>query len=147
MSIWVATVNLPTGEMLDEYPESLIELDVDNTPSPQQSAGDVFDDSLEPGVTMSEWQRQHTFNEMTDIQILYKLESHEQHGEFCVALDEYVLRTTQANLVSCRASILSREKAKAVRHMYYAVIIKILERLAEEPLNIIRSRTSTSLRH
>ncbi len=77
---------------------------------------------------------------MKEIQNSYKPENQEQYGEFCVALDEYVLRNTQANLVSCRASILSREKAKVVRRMYYAVIIKILGRLAEEHAKTIRGK-------
>jgi hypothetical protein len=75
----------------------------------------------------------------------YDPKSHEQYGELCVALDEYVLRDTQGHLTSYRASALSREKALAVRHMYYALIIKILERLAEEPDKTLRSKDGSDI--
>jgi len=113
--------------MLDAFPEPLIELDVDNTPSPVQRPNEVCDDCPLPGVVMNDWHGQHTSSEMKELINHYDPKSHEQYGELCVALDEYVLRDTQGHLTSYRASALSREKALAVRHMYYALIIKILE--------------------
>ena len=126
--------------MLDAFPEPLIELDVDNTPSPIESPNEVCDDCPLAGVFMNDWHGRHKSIEMKEIQNTYDPMSHEHYGEFCVALHEYILRDTQGQLTSYRALSLSKEKAIAVRHMYYALIIRILERLAEEPDNTILVR-------
>ena len=126
MLIQAETVNLSTGEMLDAFPEPLIEMDVDNTPSPIESPNEVFDECPVAGVFMNDWQRQHTSSKMKEIQNTYDPMSHIQYGELCVALDEYVLRATQGKLTSYRASVLSKKRAIAVRHMYYALIIRII---------------------
>ncbi len=112
--------------MLDAFPEPLIELDVDNTPSLIESPNEVFDECPVAGVFMNEWHGQHTSSEMKEIQHTYDPMSHDQYGVFCVALHEYILRDTQGQLTSYRASSLSKEKAIAVRHMYYALIIRII---------------------
>ena len=131
--------------MLDAFHEPLIELDVDNTPSPVQRPNEVCDDCPLAGVFMNDWHGRHKSSEMKEIQNTYDPMSHEQYGIYCVALHEYILRDTQGHLTSYRASNLSKEKAKAVRHMYYALIITILERLAEEPDNTIRSKDGSDI--
>jgi len=131
--------------MLDAFPEPLIELDVDNTPEPIKSPTEIVDECPVPGISMNDWHGKHTSSEMMDIQNTYDPRSHEQYGDFCVALDEVVLRETQGQLTSYRAGTLSKGKSKAVRHMYYASIIKILERIAEEPANTIRSKDGSNI--
>lgn len=68
-----------------------------------------------------------------------KPDDHEQYGYLCSALKTHVLIDTQGHLVGY-ASILSREKAKAMRRLYYAEIIKIMDRLAQEPTRTIRGQ-------
>jgi len=131
--------------MLDEFPEPLIELDVDNTPSPVQNPNEVCDECPLAGVCMNDWQGRHKSDEMIELINTYDPRSNEHYGELCVALDEYVLRDTQGHLTSYGAKSLTKAKAKAVRHMYYALIIKILERLAEEPDNTIRSKDGSDI--
>ena len=119
----------PTGEPLNENLEPLKQDDVDTSNRPGQNPDSVVDKIPNSTVTQSEWHGRHTEEEMDVIINSNTPEKHILFGRYCRALAKATWREVQRQLAMKSMNDIIIKKAHAVKRLYYAELIKILENL------------------